>query len=846
VGGTVQISAPDGGGGSSDDDHGDGINDATAVNPTDNPHDGEIEESDDQDYFVFFLRDDWTDVDLEVQLLTLGDSILTLYTDDGTEIAQNDDSSGGGLSSLIHVTSLDSGTYYVMVEGYSSETGTYQWTFSGNVDTSSGGGSDDHGNEFATSTIINPILGPFPGEIEVMGDRDYFRFQLDERWDDVEIDVTLGTLTDSVLYLYSSSGDEIGYDDDGGTSAASRLQIESLDAGQYFIQVHGYGTNKGTYTLSITGTPFTGYTDAQLVEMFAPTLLMDSRDCYRPVDIFFDDDDVRNNEENYEELRAGTKHPTDCSSNQGSIPTAGGPHAYYNIVDYDDFFVIEYWYYYTFSRPWSNAVGVHEHDFEWVFVWVDSTTLEPTYAAMSQHYGHNTWTLAAGEDICAATEWNGHGMVKCNDSYGYANKNGWNLDSSDFTFTPISDIISEVEVNPALSEVPGSIGNEADDQHYSVTDALNDPGLSTDPASCLSEGQNGNHQCLPPWSQPWYLEPDEEIRQPLFGRDSRIGALDLDITYNLWVIGSPSICEIIHIFYNAYFDCDMYLVHSPVELRVYDDMGRMTGVKDGTVFEQIPDSYYDEESEAVIILNAEANGVVIDRVELIGTDDGVYGLDIILLDADDEVADSLIMKDIPVKEGEVHQWTFDWETIDANHIAEFQVEIDNDRDGEYETRIEFNENVSGNASPESPTMTGDEFEEAINDQNPSSKSSGNSSGWGAIAVLTLFGIVVLLCLVVYQRSRRGGKPTVDVPVQSLNPQPPMGEGWTAPPFAGFGQQTHQQSVQVQQDFVQHTVQHIFPLPINEQEQWEWAAPTNVPDVEGLHDQLSELTDEEED
>ena len=161
AGGTVQISQSGGsGGGNANDDHGDSPGDATLINPTAGPHYGEIEENGDDDYFFFLLGDDWADVYIEVQLDTLSDSKLYLYSDDGTEIAYNDDSNG--YASAIQQNFLQAGTYYVMIEAYGTYTGTYQWTFTGTEQSSgnsSGGNgpgtSDDHGNDFSTSTLVN-------------------------------------------------------------------------------------------------------------------------------------------------------------------------------------------------------------------------------------------------------------------------------------------------------------------------------------------------------------------------------------------------------------------------------------------------------------------------------------------------------------------------------------------------------------------------------------------------------------------------------------------------------------------------------------------------------------------
>jgi len=197
-------------------------------------------------------------------------------------------------------------------------------------------------------------------------------------------------------------------------------------------------------------------------------------------------------------------------------------------------------------------------------------------------------------------------------------------------------------------------------------------------------------------------------------------------------------------------------VHSPVELRVYDTMGRMTGLENGIVITEIPDSYYDAESESVIIVNAEANGVIVDRIELIGTDDGVYGLDVILHENEDST-DSVIMKEIPVTENEVHEWVFEWDTFssESSENLEFSVKIDSDNDGDIDSTAQFaQKNPAPNSQiitetstdpSDNPTLTGDDFDHALWEQN----SNGDAAASGGLTFFGFFGILSLLIVAAF-------------------------------------------------------------------------------------------------
>ncbi|MEX1233005.1 MAG: pre-peptidase C-terminal domain-containing protein [Planctomycetaceae bacterium] len=109
---------------SSADDHG---NNAPASTPISVGLiiDGNIESFGDQDWFSIALTAD-NNYTFATALLTLPDSVLTLYDINGTTIISTDDDGGIGLASLIEFTPTVDGTYFLKVTAFdTTQVGTY-------------------------------------------------------------------------------------------------------------------------------------------------------------------------------------------------------------------------------------------------------------------------------------------------------------------------------------------------------------------------------------------------------------------------------------------------------------------------------------------------------------------------------------------------------------------------------------------------------------------------------------------------------------------------------------------------------------------------------------------------
>jgi len=116
-------------------------------------------------------------------------------------------------------------------------------------------------------------------------------------------------------------------------------------------------------------------------------------------------------------------------------------------------------------------------------------------------------------------------------------------------------------------------------------------------------------------------------------------------------------------------------LHSPGELRVYDSSGKITGLMNGKEKEEIPDSAY--VNGTVVIFSPSGSY----RYELVGTEEGSYGLEINSVE-DGEVTNFTAI-DIPILSHGIHQYTIDWDALSEGEEG-VTIQIDSDGDGEFD------------------------------------------------------------------------------------------------------------------------------------------------------------------
>jgi len=114
---------------------------------------------------------------------------------------------------------------------------------------------------------------------------------------------------------------------------------------------------------------------------------------------------------------------------------------------------------------------------------------------------------------------------------------------------------------------------------------------------------------------------------------------------------------------------------SPGELRVLDSEGRMTGLENGQVREEIPGSYYYENTVTVFYPSE------LDRYEVVGKTEGVYGLTISSVEAGDN--STFVAIGIPTGPEVVQKYEIDWNALSLGGKG-VTVQVDSDGDLKFE------------------------------------------------------------------------------------------------------------------------------------------------------------------
>ena len=187
--------------------------------------------------YDFSLCDDGTTYDTKLYLL---DANLT-------EWACNDDSCPGFISELLNVE-LAAGTYYVIVDGYSSGCGEYVLDVS-EVEVDPGTTGDTCEDPLSYTNVNDPAVA---GSIVSLG-AEWWAFDTDG-----SLDVTAslcGSGFDTKIEVWGdcADGSYLAYNDDA-CGLQSEVNLGILAAGTYYVKVYGFSSSFGDYTLSVTGT----------------------------------------------------------------------------------------------------------------------------------------------------------------------------------------------------------------------------------------------------------------------------------------------------------------------------------------------------------------------------------------------------------------------------------------------------------------------------------------------------------------------------------------------------------------------------------------------------------------
>jgi len=196
--------------------------------------------------FFSFSAEAGQSYNIGTQLISLPDSVISLYDVDGVTLLDSDDDSGPGLASSLTFGAPTTGTYFVAVRAFAADeqTGVYVLT----VDEY----TDDHGNQSSAATSVVPGEAT-AGDIESVGDVDFFSFEAEAGSYHI-IETALGSLADTVIVLFDVDGvTSLDSDDDSGPGLASRLAFQPGVSGVYFVEVQPFNISQlGDYTITVT------------------------------------------------------------------------------------------------------------------------------------------------------------------------------------------------------------------------------------------------------------------------------------------------------------------------------------------------------------------------------------------------------------------------------------------------------------------------------------------------------------------------------------------------------------------------------------------------------------------
>jgi parallel beta-helix repeat protein len=116
---------------------------------------------------------------------------------------------------------------------------------------------------------------------------------------------------------------------------------------------------------------------------------------------------------------------------------------------------------------------------------------------------------------------------------------------------------------------------------------------------------------------------------------------------------------------------------SPGEIRIYDLEGRVTGLVNGEVREEIPNSIFNKQNNLIGILFSDDFYVY----EVVGKDEGTYGLEIAFIE--DGKTTTFTATAIPTSANVIHQYTIDWDALSRGEEG-VTVQVDSEGDGVFE------------------------------------------------------------------------------------------------------------------------------------------------------------------
>ncbi len=205
--------------------------------------------SGDEDWFAIDVPEGANTLFLEAKTGGMMDTYMELYAPGETDWARVEDDDTDGSNALIQYPLNESGTWYLMVRGYSSEEeGDYTLSV-GLEERTLGPDEPDEGTDDAGELGIGEE--PLSKRIDYANDEDWFRIDLDRPLlrDEVLRIETFGGM-DLMLTLLDEYEGHILDDDDSGEDNNAMIMAGSLEAGIYYAIVSSYSGESGPYQIA--------------------------------------------------------------------------------------------------------------------------------------------------------------------------------------------------------------------------------------------------------------------------------------------------------------------------------------------------------------------------------------------------------------------------------------------------------------------------------------------------------------------------------------------------------------------------------------------------------------------
>jgi len=238
---------------------------ANEIDTDGRPQTHTLSPAEDRDYVSFQAEES---MEYTVETGSLGDecdTILTLYDEDGTELASNDDGADEPLASSLTWLADEDGTLFVEVINFDEEaegedTDYDLWVSESEPVTFEGDEYEPDDTMAQAHEILLDVSQTH--NIHVQGDHDWVFFQAEEGVTYNIETSNLGDQIDTIIHLYDEDGNELAQDDDGGEeNLASRITWSANSTGILYVMVQDYWDDRAEpdmqYSISVTeGVPF--------------------------------------------------------------------------------------------------------------------------------------------------------------------------------------------------------------------------------------------------------------------------------------------------------------------------------------------------------------------------------------------------------------------------------------------------------------------------------------------------------------------------------------------------------------------------------------------------------------